>query len=98
MQSDGKLWRLGGLKMGEVKFCSINNMMCGYYLENSENLIKEYKAGKKVQDINDSIELYNIKKYFDNKIYLLAWTPDDIKCYENTIKLCFEWQQNFSNQ
>lgn len=64
-------------------------MQYGSYLKNSEKLIKEYEAGKEVQDINDIIELYNVKKYFDNKIHLTEWTLDDVKHYENTIKFYF---------
>jgi len=61
--------------------------MYGHYLKNSEKLIKEYEAGKVVQDINDVIALYNVKKYFDNKIYLAEWTIDDIECYKSIIKM-----------
>jgi len=75
--------------MKKVKFYSINDMQYGSYLKNSEKLIKEYEAGKEVQDINDIIELYNVKKYFDNKIHLTEWTLDDVKHYENTIKFYF---------
>ena len=75
--------------MNKVKFYSTNDMACGYYLKNSEKVIIEFEVGKGVQDINDIIELYNIKKYFDNRIYLAEWTPDDIKRYENTIKSYF---------
>jgi hypothetical protein len=75
--------------MEKVKFYSINDMMYGYYLKNSEKLINEYETGKEAKDINDIIELYNVKKYFDNRVYLTEWTPDDVKRYQNTIKSCF---------
>ena len=74
--------------MERVKFFSINDVMYGYNLRNSERVIKEYGSVKKVQDINDIIELYNVKKYFDNKIYLSDWTPEDISYFERTIKSC----------
>lgn len=75
--------------MEKVKYYSINDRAHGYYLRNSIKLIKEYEAGKVMEDINDIIELYNIKKYFDDKIYLKDWSPDDTRNYENTIKSCF---------
>ena len=55
--------------MDRVKFYSTNDILYGFYLRNSERLIKEYEAGKEPQSINDMIEIYNIKKYLDNKIY-----------------------------
>lgn len=75
--------------MEKVKFYSINDMTCGSNLRKSEKLIKEYVAGKEARDINDIIELYNVKKFFDNKIYLSEWTSEDIKRYESLIKLYF---------
>lgn len=29
-------------------------------------------------DINEILELYNLKKYIDNELYLKSWTQDDI--------------------
>lgn len=81
--------------MSKVKFYSINDMSCGYNLKNCEILLKEYESGKEAQGINDMIELYNIKKFFDNQIYLIDWTLEDIKRYENTIKLLFRMVARF---
>ncbi|MDD3439541.1 MAG: hypothetical protein PHI04_09030 [Clostridiaceae bacterium] len=72
--------------MDKVKFHSINDLTCGYYLRKSEKLIEEYEAGKEVQGINDIIELYNIVKYFENKVYLTEWTSQDIEHYENVVR------------
>ncbi|WP_419871523.1 hypothetical protein [Candidatus Pristimantibacillus sp. PTI5] len=72
--------------MEKVKFYSITDMSNSSNLRNCENLIKENEAGKEAQDINDVIELYNVKKYFDKKIFLSDWTIDDIIRYENVVK------------
>lgn len=72
--------------MERVKFFSVNDMASGYYLRKIETLFKQYGEGKEVEDINVVIELYNVKKYFDNKLYLKDWTPDDIKLYENRVR------------
>jgi hypothetical protein len=72
--------------MEKVKFYSINDMTYGHYLRTSESLIKEYEAGKEAQDINYVIELYNVKKYFDKKIFLTDWSADDVNRYENVVK------------
>ncbi len=66
--------------------------MCGNNLSNIENIIKKfegYKAEKEALDINDMIELYNVKKYFDNEIYLKDWSNENISYYKNTINKLF---------
>lgn len=75
--------------MDRVKFYSTNDIMYGFYLRNSERLIKEYEAGKEPQSINDMIEIYNIKKYLDNKIYPSEWSSDTKKHYESIIRKIF---------
>lgn len=72
--------------MERIKFYSANDLMCGQNLKNSEKKIKDYGSGdKELQDINDMIELYNIKMYFDTEIFLLDWTPEIIKRFEEII-------------
>ncbi|MGF9914655.1 hypothetical protein ABEX47_16870 [Paenibacillus ehimensis] len=71
--------------MKRIKFYSANDLTYGYYLRKSEELIHEYAAGKEVKGINDLIELYNVKKYFDNKIYPSDWTPENIQYYESIV-------------
>lgn len=83
--------------MEKVKFFSVNDFACGYYLRNCENLIKEYETGIELHDINDLIELYNVKKYFDNKIYMREWTSENVNSYENTVKSCFGMVAKFFN-
>ncbi|GGA40578.1 hypothetical protein [Paenibacillus physcomitrellae] len=76
--------------MERVKYYSPNDLTCGRNLKNSEILINEYESGnKEAYDINDIIELYNIKKYFDNKLYLMEWTLEDIKRFEKNISVFF---------
>lgn len=77
------------MKMDRVKFYSVNDLMYSYYLQKSESLLQEYEAGKEVNDINDLIELYNVKKYIDNKIYPSVWKSDDINRYQTFMKSCF---------
>lgn len=82
--------------MDRVKFLSTNDLMYGYYLENSEKLIKEYNE-RKVQDINRVIELYNAIKYFENEVYLPKWIIDDINRYKETIKIIWVTIAKFFN-
>ncbi len=83
--------------MEKVKYLSADDLMCGYYLKRSEKFIKEYKKEKNVQDINDIISLNNIKKYFDNDIYLGEWTVDEIKHYKNIMKTSYRMIAKFFN-
>lgn len=69
-----------------IKFYSKNDLSCGYYLDKIENIIKKYDNISELKDINDAIELYNIKKYFDNEIYLKRWKEKDIEVYKKIIK------------
>lgn len=81
--------------MKRVKFYSINDLTSSINLRNSETRLKEYEAGKEARDINDIIELYNVKKFFDNKIYLSDWTSGEVRRYENMIKSYFGWIARF---
>ncbi len=76
--------------MERIKFYSVNDMSSGYYLRKIEKLLRQYHDGKKIQDINDIIELYNINKFFENKMHLTNWTLDDINFYEKTAKSYLE--------
>jgi macrodomain Ter protein organizer (MatP/YcbG family) len=54
-------------------------------LERAELAINEFNL-KQTFEINDIIELYNIKLFFDNDIYLLIWTNEYKTCLFNTVK------------
>jgi hypothetical protein len=69
-----------------VKFYSTNDLSYSYYLECSEKVIINHRNDKKLECINDVIELYNIQKYFDNEIYLTRWKSNDIKKYKDIVK------------
>jgi hypothetical protein len=48
-----------------VEYYSIDNMLNGFYLSRAELILNnEIKAV--YEDINDVLELYNIKQYIDN--------------------------------
>lgn len=60
-----------------VEFYSVDNMANGHYLSKAEALLRiEIKSN--YEDINDVLELYNIKQYIDNDLCLKSWTKDDI--------------------
>lgn len=72
--------------MDRIKFYSANDLSSGYNLSKIEKLLTKYHEGKEIKDINDIIELYNINKFFENKIHLNNWTPDNIDFYQKTAK------------
>lgn len=83
----------GGGEVKRVKFFPTNDLMCGYNLSNIEKILNKFQSHKERRDvleINDMIELYNLKKYFDNKIYLKDWSNDYIKDKYEIICCLFE--------
>ena len=61
--------------MDKVKFYSITDLGSVYELQKAESIIESYNDSKKY-NITELIELYNITKYIDNKMFLKRW--DDV--------------------
>lgn len=72
----------GVLSLNRVKYYPENDMASGYNLQRIEN----YNSDTQLGNINDAIEIYNIKKYFDNDIYLLSWATEQRNEYKVIIK------------
>lgn len=75
--------------MDKVKFYSITDLGSGYELQKAESIIESYNDSKEY-NITELIELYNITKYIDNKMFLKKW--DDIYI-ENVKKTCKEMKK-----
>ena len=75
--------------MDKVKFYSITNLGIGYQLKKAEGIIESYNKSKEY-NITELIELYNITKYIDNKMFLKKW--DDVYI-ENVKKTCKEMKK-----
>ena len=73
-----------------VKFYSESDMTISYYFSRIVNVIENFNSKKKITDINEIIELYNIQLFISNKIYLTDW--DEQKCKKYT-----EVANSFSN-
>ncbi len=67
-----------------VKYYSATDVYYGIHLQNAEKMLKEYVVGGS-HEINDVIELFNIGKFFADKIFLIKWTEDEICSYKNVI-------------
>lgn len=68
-----------------VVYYSKRDITTGYNLKTAELILRS--DNKDVySDVNEVLELYNIKKYIDNKLYLKSWTTDDILYFQQKVK------------
>jgi hypothetical protein len=63
--------------LNRVSFYSVEDIAGGHELSKAEDILRN-KTEPNYSDINDVLELYNIKKYLDNELYLKRWTQEDI--------------------
>lgn len=64
-------------KLNRVVFFSKEDLSSVHNLRKAEELLNSIDLNSKF-DINDLLEFYNVKLYFDNNIFLLTWT-DSVK-------------------
>jgi len=67
--------------LDRVEFYSIEDLAGGHQLSKGEHILRK-EILPEYTDINDVLELYNIKKYIDNKLYLKNWTQEDIETFK----------------
>lgn len=65
----------------KVVFFSKEDLTVGNNLQKLEPILRSINKSK-YNDINEVLELYNIKKYLDNELYLTRWTENDIKSFK----------------
>lgn len=68
-----------------VKYYSTNDLSCGFYLKRIEDVICDFMIEKKRVDINEIIELYNIQQFFQNRIYSIHWTKQQLSDYKKIV-------------
>ena len=64
-----------------AKFYSIDDLGNNLELTRAEEILEAYDEGKEFEDINDIIELYNVKLFLDNHLALKKWTEEQIANY-----------------
>ncbi|HIF9437391.1 TPA: hypothetical protein ACX6SL_001510 [Photobacterium damselae] len=69
----------------KVVFHSKQDMSGGYYLSKGEAILKSEFKGKP-NNINDVLELYNIKLYIDNEVYLKNWSITEIETFRERVR------------
>ncbi|MBQ7968812.1 MAG: hypothetical protein IJ292_03225 [Clostridia bacterium] len=56
-----------------VKFYSVNDLASTDNLKMAVSVIESFDCNAEYTNVNNIVELYNIKQYFDNNVYLLSW-------------------------
>lgn len=70
--------------LNRVKFFSKEDMASGHQLSKGEHILRKETLSN-YTDINDVLELYNIKKYIDNDLYLRDWSQEDIEDFKQKV-------------
>lgn len=68
-----------------VTFYSKDDMSWTMNLSDAEPILRNFNSNN-IYELNDIIELYHIKKYIDNELFLPSWTDDDKKLFKSKIK------------
>ena len=70
--------------LNRVEFFSKEDLAAGHQLSKGEHILRKETLSN-YTDINDILELYNIKKYIDNDLYLRDWTQEDIEDFKQKV-------------
>lgn len=70
-----------------VKFFSEHDMASGWHLKKIESYMEQWSRYTEVRDINDVLELYNIRKYIDAGLRLEYWDEECFNSYRDKVKL-----------
>lgn len=70
--------------LNRVEFFSKEDMASGHQLSKGECILRK-DILPNYTDINDVLELYNIKKYIDNNLYLRNWSQEDIEDFNQKV-------------
>ncbi len=70
--------------LNRVEFFSKEDMAGGHQLSKGEHILRK-ETPSDYSDINDILELYNIKKYIDNDLYLRGWSQEDIEDFKQKV-------------
>ncbi|OBX18062.1 MULTISPECIES: hypothetical protein [Bizionia] len=80
--------------INRVVFYSIQDLSKDRNLQNAESLIEKFDS-KNLYDINDILELYQIKLYFDNELYRSVWSEETKENYLKTVNSFWETITSF---
>jgi hypothetical protein len=69
-------------------------MSAGHNLKNAEELLKDVQSWKNA-GLNDLLELYHVKLYFDNGLFLLTWDETTKTNYKEVVNQAFDDTKQF---
>lgn len=69
-----------------VVFYGANDGASGLMSRRAEPILNQFDSSKVYDDINDVLELYSIKQFFDAGIYLPTWSDEEIERYKAVIR------------
>lgn len=69
----------------KIVFHSKEDLSSRGHLKSAEQIFKNFDS-KNFTEINDIIELYQIKLYFDNELFLDSWTENELADYKQLVK------------
>lgn len=69
-----------------VKYYPKNDYGFARHLDKIENLREYIDIDGTIEDVNDVLELYNIKKYIDNEVYHKDWNAEDKIKYKSFVE------------
>lgn len=67
--------------LNRIVFYSKEDMAGGHHLQKGEHFLRTTTKSD-YTDINDILEIYNLKKYIDNDLYLKSWSTEDISDFK----------------
>lgn len=67
-----------------IKFFSPSDLSRNYYLDRIPRRLSELEKKQFLSDFNEIIELYQIRQYFDNSLYLDSWDKEYIRSLDDT--------------
>lgn len=85
---------MGAKELNRVVFYSKQDMACFYELQKAEELLIDISIDK-IFDINELLELYHIKRYFENDLYLPSWDEKRKKDFEEKVNRLWDLIRNF---
>lgn len=69
-----------------IKFFTKADYVCVEHLSLAEPILRNFDKEKSFTDINDIIELYQIKRYIDAELFLPRWTDNDQRFFKEIVK------------
>ena len=69
-----------------VKFYSECDMTVGQYLKTIESYLDNWEEDNESRIVDDVLELYNIKRYFDAGLHLEDWDEERLDVYRAKVK------------